>query len=79
MFHDLLHTFKTHARKAGIDRNVRMVMMGHTDGNDMDLRYDTVDEGDLRDAVDRLGLFFQNSDQTVTKGTKKGLPEQAQK
>ncbi len=30
-FHDLRHTFQVNARRAGIDKNVRMVIMGHSD------------------------------------------------
>ena len=45
-----------------------MVIMGHMDSNDMSFMHDTVDAGDLRDAVDRLDVFFQDSDQPVTTG-----------
>jgi len=59
VFHDLRHTAKTYLRKAGVDRNIRMVIFGHTDGNDMDSRYDKVDEGDLIDAIDRVESYLQ--------------------
>jgi integrase len=59
VFHDLRHTAKTIARKAGVDKNVRMIIFGHSDGNDMDSHYDTVDEGDLIDAIDRVELYVQ--------------------
>jgi integrase len=61
VFHDLRHTAKTIARKAGVDKNVRMVIFGHFGYDDMDFRYDTVDEGDLIDAIDRVELFLQDS------------------
>ncbi len=61
VFHDLRHTAKTIARKAGVDKNVRMVMFGHSGNNDMDFWYDSVDEGDLIDAINRVGMFLQNS------------------
>ena len=61
VFHDLRHTAKTITRKAGVDKNVRMVIFGHSNSNDMDSRYDTVDEEDLIDAIDRVELFLQNS------------------
>lgn len=61
VFHDLRHTAKTIARKAGVDKNVRMVIFGHSNSNDMDSRYDTVDEEDLIDAIDRVELFLQDS------------------
>ncbi|MFC1880648.1 tyrosine-type recombinase/integrase [Thermodesulfobacteriota bacterium] len=60
-FHDMRHTTKTIARKAGVDKNVRMTMFGHSNPDDMDLRYDTVDEEDMIDAIDRVELFLQNS------------------
>ena len=77
-FHDLRHTAKTYLRKAGVDRNVRMVIFGHTDGNDMDSRYDTVDETDLRNAVDRYEVFFQNVDHSVDQGQKNSPQEESQ-
>ena len=61
VFHDLRHTTKTIARKAGVDKNVRMVMFGHSGNNDMDFRYDSVDEGDLIDAIDRVEMFLKSS------------------
>ena len=61
MFHDLRHTAKTITRKAGVDKNIRMVIFGHSGNNDMDFRYDSVDEGDLIDAIDRVELFLQDS------------------
>lgn len=38
-----------------------MVIFGHFGYDDMDFRYDTVDEGDLIDAIDRVELFLQDS------------------
>jgi integrase len=71
-FHDLRHTTKTYLRKAGVDRNVRMAIFGHVGGNDMDARYDTIDESDLKAAVDQLEVFLRFVDQTVDHGIKKG-------
>lgn len=64
IFHDLRHTFATMARRAGIRRNVIMVIMGHA-ANDMNFRYDTVDEGDLLAAVDQMEGYFASVAQTV--------------
>jgi integrase len=61
VFHDLRHTAKTIARKAGVDKNVRMVIFGHSGNDDMDFRYDTVDEGDLINAIDKIEAYLQNS------------------
>jgi integrase len=57
-FHDLRHTFATIARKAGIPRNIIMVIMGHSDVNDMNLRYDRIDQIDLIKAIDRFERFL---------------------
>jgi len=65
-FHDLRHSAKTNARKAGIDKNVRMVMFGHSDSNDMDLRYDRIDNQDLLAAADQIEAFLDD-DQVVAK------------
>jgi len=54
VFKDLRRTTKTNMRKAGIDRNLRMAIFGHSDGSDMDFRYDAIDEADLLDAIDRF-------------------------
>ena len=70
-FHDLRRTAKTIARKAGVDKNVRMVMFGHSNSNDMDLRYDIVDETDLLNAVDQVEAYLQNVDHSVDQETKK--------
>jgi len=34
------------------------VIMGHSDGNDMNLRYDRVDHSDLIEAIDRLENYL---------------------
>ena len=47
-----------------------MAIMGHSDGNDMSQRYDTIDETDLLNAVDRYEAYFENVDQVLTKGQK---------
>ena len=49
------------AHKAGVDKNIRMVIFGHTNPDDMDSRYDIVDESDLLTAVDQIEVFLQNS------------------
>lgn len=63
-FHDLRHGFATHMRKAGVARNVIMVIMGHS-GNDMNFRYDSVDETDLIKAIDQLEVFLESVDHSV--------------
>jgi integrase len=52
-FHDLRHTFVTNARRAGIDYFRIMAITGH---HTMAVfkRYNTVDEGDLRQAMQQM-------------------------
>ena len=64
-FHDLRQTTKTIAHKAGVDKNIRMVIFGHMNPDDMDSRYDIVDESDLLTAVDQIEVFLQSVDQDV--------------
>lgn len=45
-------------RKAGVDRTVIMNITGHKTG-EMFLRYNTVDEEDVRDAMDRFESFLE--------------------
>ena len=68
ILHDLRHSFATNARRAGVSRNVRMAIMGHSSGNDMNFRYDTIDESDLLDAVDKIEDYLQNVDHSVDQG-----------
>lgn len=70
-FHDLRRTAKTIARKAGVDKNVRMIMFGHSNSNDMDLRYDIVDETDLLNAIEQIEAYLQNVDHLVDQEEKK--------
>jgi len=65
-FHDLRHTAKTLMRKAGVDKNVRGVIFGHSVSGDMDFRYDHVDEADLLDAIDRTEAFLESVSQNVS-------------
>jgi integrase len=69
-FHDLRHTAKTFMRKAGVDKNVRAVIFGHSINGDMDFRYDHVDEADLLDAIDRTETFLQSVSKNVSKNIK---------
>jgi integrase len=60
IFHDLRHTAKTYMRKAGVDKNVRAVIFGHSINCDMDFRYYHVDESDLSDAIDRTETYLES-------------------
>jgi integrase len=60
-FHDLRHTYVSNARKAGVDRTVIMKLTGHKTLS-MFTRYNSVDEADAREAMQRLNSFFSVSD-----------------
>jgi integrase len=64
VFHDTRHCFNTNMRKSGVPESVIMKITGHST-TEMFLRYDTVDETDTRNAVDRMQGFLKNVDQTV--------------
>jgi integrase len=72
-FHDLRHTAKTNMRKAGVDKNVRAVIFGHSINGDMDFRYDHIDESDLLDAIDRTETYLQTVSQTVSQENKNAI------
>ena len=58
-------------RKAGVDKNVRGVIFGHSVSGDMDFRYDHVDESDLLDAIDKTEAFIESISQNVSQAEKK--------
>lgn len=53
IFHDTRHTFNTNMRKAGVQESVIMKITGHSTRKMFD-RYNTIDEGDLRDAIEKM-------------------------
>ena len=53
-FLDFRHSAKINARKAGVDKNTRMVIFGLSDSKDMDLRYNQVDDEDFLAAADQI-------------------------
>ena len=53
IFHDLRHTFNTNMRKSGVQESVIMKITGHSSRSMFD-RYNTVDEGDLRQAIEQM-------------------------
>jgi integrase len=68
IFHDLRHTFVTDMRRAGVERTVTMAITGHAI-QDMNQRYDNVDEKDKLQAIAKLEAYrrnaFANVDQNV--------------
>jgi len=70
IFHDLRHTFTTNARRAGVHKNVAMAIMGHSSGGDMNRRYDTIEDSDLIEAIDKIETFLQSTDQSTDQEAK---------
>jgi integrase len=74
-FHDLRHTFVSNARKAGVDRTVIMKLTGHKTLS-MFTRYNTVDQADAREALQRMERYFAKKDEPtaaiVLQAEKKG-------
>jgi len=64
VFHDLRHTFNTYMRKAGVPESVIMKITGHSTREMFD-RYNTIDNEDTRQAVEKLGSFLQDVRQNV--------------
>jgi integrase len=71
IFHDLRHSFNTYMRKAGVAQSVIMKITGHA-RNSMFDRYNSIDEGDARQAITQLQGFFVSVDQSVDQTEKKG-------
>jgi integrase len=65
VFHDLRHAFATYARRAGVARNIIMTIMGHSAGDDMNYRYDLIEDSDLIAAIDKIEVFLQFVRQNV--------------
>ncbi len=59
-FHDLRHTFNTNMRKAGVPESVIMAITGHST-RDMFDRYNTVDEGDIKAAINQFGGYLKEA------------------
>ena len=70
IFHDLRHTFNTYMRKAGVPESVIMEITGHSTREMFD-RYNTIDTEDAHRAIDQLGAFLQNLDQSLDQATQK--------
>jgi integrase len=64
IFHDLRHCFNTNMRRAGVAESVIMSITGHSTRT-MFARYNTIDVEDAQNAVDQLGLYLGNLDQSL--------------
>ena len=74
VLHDARHTFNTNMRKAGVAQSVIMKITGHST-SEMFERYNTVDEYDLRKAVDQMQGFLKSVDQNVDQTTHEAANE----
>jgi integrase len=68
IFHDLRRTFKTDMRKAGVHKSVIDAITGHS-SNDMDSRYNVVDDHDKLLAIKKLEEYHANFDHSVDQVT----------
>jgi integrase len=75
IFHDLRHKFNTYMRKAGVAESVIMKITGHSTREMFD-RYNSVDEDDIKGAVDQMQLFLKSVDQNVDQDKEKAIPRQ---
>ena len=54
-FHDLRHTWKTNARRSGLDHEIREMILGHSDRTlDVSERYGFIDDNELVTAIDKF-------------------------
>jgi len=54
-FHDLRHTWKTNARRSGIDSDIREIILGHSNRTlDVSERYGIISDEELVQAIDRF-------------------------
>ncbi len=54
-----------------------MKIMGHSDGSDMNSRYDTVDAEDMLQAVDRMVTYYQDVTKVLPEQPSEGIPSKA--
>ena len=45
-----------------------MIITGHSAGDDMNFRYDTIDQSDLLSAIDKIEDYLENVDHSVDQG-----------
>ena len=65
IFHDLRHTFNTNMRKTGVPESVIMAITEHSTRQMFD-RYNTIDNEDKVNGVEKLRYFLQSVTLNVT-------------
>ncbi|MBI5249919.1 MAG: tyrosine-type recombinase/integrase [Desulfomonile tiedjei] len=69
-FHDLRHTWKTNARRSGMDPEIREAIMGHWyRGKTINERYGRIGDQELIDAID--GMSFEHGDTEIFVNSRK--------
>lgn len=63
-FHDLRHVFNTRLMEAGVMREVRMALMGHSTGSNVQSIYTHVELPAKRDAIRKLQAWVKQQPQT---------------
>lgn len=70
-FHDLRHTWKTNARRSGIDSEIREAILGHSDRKlDVSERYGFIDDRELVNAIDKFS--YDNGSTQILVAAKTG-------
>lgn len=64
-FHDLRHTFNTRLLEAGVIREIRMAIMGHSSGNDVHGIYSHVELPLKRRAIAQLETWVKTQQQSI--------------
>src|SRR5262249_43898674 len=65
-FHDLRHAFNCRLLEAGVPREVRMALMGHSAGNDVHLRYVHTELPAKREAIRKLEAWLEQQSNQLT-------------
>jgi integrase len=69
-FHDLLHTWKTNARRSGMDPEIREAILGHSErGKSVVERYGRISDQELVQAID--GLTFDHGETEILTAVRK--------
>lgn len=65
-FHDLRHAFNCRLLEAGVSREIRMALMGHSPGNDVHLRYVHTELPAKREAIRKLEVWLEEQSNQPT-------------
>ncbi|MDR3605495.1 MAG: site-specific integrase, partial [Syntrophaceae bacterium] len=70
-FHDVRHTWKTNARRSGVDSEIREAILGHSDKKlDVSERYGFIDDYELVNAIDKFS--YDNGSTKILVAAKTG-------